>query len=64
MSKKLLILNDYCTGERLEIYSDAIKQVVKSRIGTMEYSTLVCDNGYRVGVEQKEDEVKKLLASA
>lgn len=63
MSKKL-ILNDYCTGERLEIYADAVKQVIKSRIGTMEYSTLVCDNGYRVGVEQKEEEVKKLLASS
>lgn len=64
MKKQTLILNDYCTGEPVEIYLDAIKHVITSRIGTMVYSTIVCNNGQRIGVEQKEDYIKNRLASA
>ena len=62
MKKDILVLNDYCTGEPLEIHKDAIKQVITSRVGNMQYSTLICDNGYRAGVMQSETYIKERLA--
>ncbi len=63
MKKDILVLNDYCTGEPLEIHRDAIKHVITSRVGNMQYSTLICDNGYRAGVMQSENYIKERLAT-
>lgn len=62
MKKDTLVLNDYCTGEPVEVKKDAIKHVITSRVGNMKYSTLICDNGYRAGVMQSEQYIKERLA--
>ncbi len=62
MNNKTLILNDYCTGDVVEIYKDAIKNIITSRVGNMAYSTLICDNGQRVGVMQSEKYIREVLA--
>lgn len=62
MKNDTLVLNDYCTTELIEVKKDAIKHVISSRIGNMVYSTLICDNGHRVGVMQSEQYIKERLA--
>lgn len=60
--RRKITLHDYCTTDPLQIETDSISTVITSTIGNSTYSTVVLNNGCRIGVLESRDYIENVLS--